>query len=223
MIYMPCGRIEAFPSSISLKARPDWDSGASVSLPSARLEFSLYGTLLSTLSLLQIITISKPTYMIVFCSKNFEKSLKELNRIQFEMSRVLAYLKEWEYLRRIGLKTIDVINASNTWEYRLKPKEFSVRETFRHTIQSIFEDAGNWFLDDSSRFQPSEDPYHDLHISVDRMINAIKEFNDTDLEKPFTFPWGERTTVENAIQQNLFHAIGHFSQLRERTGVATRT
>ena len=139
------------------------------------------------------------------------------------MSRVLAYLKEWEYLRRIGIKTIDDINTSNTWEYRLKPKEFSIRDTFNHTVRSIFEDAGNWFLGDPLRFQPSEEPSHDLFISVDRMINAIKGFSDTDLDKSFTFPWGEKTTIEGAIQQNLFHAIAHFAQLRERTGVARRT
>ena len=156
-------------------------------------------------------------------SWNFGKAHKGSVYIHFEMSRVLAYLREWEYLRSIGIKTIDVINSSNTWEYRLSPKEFSVRETFRHTVKAIFEDAGNWFLDDSSRFQPSEDPHHDLLRSIDRMINAIKEFQDIDLEKSFAFPWGEQTTVEGAIQQSLFHTIAHFGQLRERIGVAKRT
>ena len=139
------------------------------------------------------------------------------------MSRILAYLKEWEYFRRLGLETIEAINTSNTWDYRLNQNEFSVRDTFNHTIQSIFEDAGNWFLNDSTRFQRSEDPTNDFLISVDRMIAAIKNLTDTDLEKSFTFPWGKETTIEGAILQNLFHAIAHFGQLRERTGVAKRT
>ena len=139
------------------------------------------------------------------------------------MSRILAYLKEWEYFRKIGLKTIEAIDTSNTWEFRLNQNEFSVRDTFNHTIQSIFEDAGNWFLNDSTRFQRSEDPTNDFFISVDRMIAAIKNFADTDLEKSFTFPWGKETTIEGAILQNLFHAIAYFGQLRERTGVAKRT
>ena len=139
------------------------------------------------------------------------------------MSRILTYLKEWEYLREIGLKTIDIIDTSNSWDYRLNQNEFSVRETFRHAVQSIFEDAGNWFLDDSTRFQPSDNPSHDLLMSIDRMVDAIIDFDDDDLERSFTFPWGEKTTVEGAICQNLFHAIAHFGQIRERAGVAKRT
>ncbi len=135
------------------------------------------------------------------------------------MSRIDVYLELWNYLRDHGLQTIDVIEKAEAWEYRLNSNEFSVRETFRHTIQSIFEDAGNWFLKDSTRFSPTNSTADDLYRAIDRMTSAIQDFSDEDLNSDFTFQWGERTTIGGAICQNLFHAVGHFSQIRNWVGV----
>ena len=139
------------------------------------------------------------------------------------MTKLEVYLELWDYLRTHGLRTIEVIEKANAWDYRINPNEYSVRETFRHAIQAIFEDAGNWFLKDPARFEPSNDPNADLHRALDRMIGAIKDFSDEDLASDFTFPWGEKSTVGGAIRQNLFHAVGHFSQLRNWAGVYRRS
>ena len=138
------------------------------------------------------------------------------------VSRIGVYLDEWEYLRRIGIRTIEVINNSYAWEHRLGEKEFTIKETFHHVIQAIFEDAGNWFLNETTRFETSNNPTLDLNQAVDRMIFAIGKFDDSDLDKEFTFPWGVETTYAGAIQQSLFHAIGHFGQIRERAGIHSR-
>lgn len=139
------------------------------------------------------------------------------------MGKIQVYLELWEYLRQHGLKTIQVIEDSNAWDYRINPNEFSVRGTFRHTVQAIFEDAGNWFLKDPTRYKPSDNPIDDLNKSVDRMIHVIETFQDQHLDDEFTFQWGEKTTVAGAIRQNLFHAIGHFSQLRNWVGIYKRS
>jgi hypothetical protein len=143
------------------------------------------------------------------------------NQVNF-MSQINVYIQLWEYLREKGLKTIEVIENGDAWEYKVTPKEFSVKETFYHTLRSIFEDAGNWFLNDKSSFVPSDNPAEDLNISIDRMISAIKNFTDAKLKESFTFQWGEKTTIEGAITQNLFHAVEHFSQLRHREGIHKR-
>jgi hypothetical protein len=55
------------------------------------------------------------------------------------------------------------------------------------------------------------------------MTRAIANFSDDDLKMEFTFQWGQKTTVAGAIRQNLFHAVGHFSQLRNWVGIYSRT
>lgn len=138
------------------------------------------------------------------------------------MSKITVYLELWEYLRQHGLKTIQVINNANAWDFRIAAQEYSIQETFRHTVQAIYEDAGNWFLNDAQRFTPTEKPEADLHTAIDRMVRAIKDFQDDDLVQEFTFQWGEKTTIAGAIQQNLFHAVGHFAQLRNWVGLHKR-
>jgi hypothetical protein len=138
------------------------------------------------------------------------------------MSEVDVFVRLWEEVRRHGIKTIEVINEASCWEYRVADHEYSVRETFYHAVQAIFEDAGNWFLDDSTRFAASGSPLNDLHRVIDRMIGAIQAFSDETLSEAFTFQWGEQTTVEGAIRQNLFHAVGHFSQVRNWVGICQR-
>lgn len=138
------------------------------------------------------------------------------------MGQINIYLELWEYLRHHGLKTIQVIEKANAWDYRVTPNEFSVRETFHHTVGVIFEDAGNWFLKDPTSFKPSGDPREDLNRTINRMIHAIEDFQDEDLNTEFIFQWGEKTTVAGAIRQNLFHAVGHFSQLRNWAGLYKR-
>ena len=138
------------------------------------------------------------------------------------VNRVDVYLDEWEYLRRIGIETLEVISNAGAWNYRLAEKEFTIKETYWHVVQAIFEDAGNWFLNESERFEESNDSTQDLNQAVDRMIFAISKFDDSDLDKEFTFPWGVRATYAGAIQQSLFHAIGHFGQIRERAGIHSR-
>ncbi len=138
------------------------------------------------------------------------------------MQCIDVYLKEWDYLLEAALKTIDTIKQSNAWNFRLGPTEFTVKETFHHTVQAIFEDAGNWFLKEHLKFQSSGDSGTDIRTAVDRMKNGIEGLSNESLLEPFTFPWGTETTIGGAIQQNLFHAIGHFAQLRERAGVYRR-
>ncbi len=125
-------------------------------------------------------------------------------------------------MRLQGLKTIELIENLKTWDFRVTPTEFCIRDTFYHTVRSIFEDAGNWFLKDSTPYIPQGNPSEDLNRAVDRIILAISDFNDNDLSKEFTFQWGTKSTVAGAIQQNLFHAVGHFSQLRNWTGIYKR-
>lgn len=139
------------------------------------------------------------------------------------MSDVEVFMRCWEAVRRQGIKTIEVIDAANCWECRVNEHEYSVRSTFNHTVQAIFEDAGNWFLNDSARFSASKSPLDDLNRAINRMLRAIRDFSDAELAEEFTFQWGERTTIEGAIRQNLFHAVGHFSQLRNWVGIHQRT
>jgi hypothetical protein len=139
------------------------------------------------------------------------------------VTKIDVYLELWDYLRHHGLKTIDVIEKSEAWDYRINPNEYYVRVTYRHAVQAIFEDAGNWFLEDSTRFSPTNNPAEDLHRAIDRMLSAIKDFSDEHIKSEFTFQWGEKTTIGGAIRQNLFHALGHFSQLRNWVGVYRRS
>ena len=138
------------------------------------------------------------------------------------MTEISVYIEFWEYLRIFGLKTIEKIESNNAWNYRVSQREFSVIQTFNHTIQAIFEDAGTWFLKDNKKFLPSDNPKNDLNRSIDRMIEAIQDFDSEKLSEEFTFQWGEKTIVKDAIKQNIFHAINHFGQLRERTGIFKR-
>lgn len=134
------------------------------------------------------------------------------------MTKIIVYRGLWEYLRQQGLKTIEIIETANAWDYRINLNEFSVKETFHHSLKAIFEDAGNWFLDDKTPYVPSDDPRENLKRVVNRMINAFERYDNNDLSNEFTFQWGQRTTIAGAIQQNLFHAVGHFSQLRNWVG-----
>lgn len=138
------------------------------------------------------------------------------------MSDVDVYLRLWEMFRRNGVKTIELIDNAGDWNVRVNEQEYTVQETFYHAVQAIFEDAGNWFLSDSRKFIASKSPKADLDQAIDRMVDAIREFSDEQLSADFTFQWGEQTTVEGAIQQNLFHAVGHFSQIRNWIGISER-
>ncbi|UCE11731.1 MAG: hypothetical protein JSW61_07320 [Candidatus Thorarchaeota archaeon] len=60
-------------------------------------------------------------------------------------------------------------------------------------------------------------------MSVDRMISAIQDFTDDDLSSEFIFQWGKKTTIGGAICQNLFHAVGHFTQMRNWAVVCRRS
>ena len=138
------------------------------------------------------------------------------------MSQINVFLQILEYLRKKGLQTIEVIENESAWNYRVAPKEFSVLETFHHTVKSIFEDAGNWFLNDTKPFKASDNPIADLNKSINRMVVAIKDFTNEKISEDFVFQWGEKTTIRGAITQNLFHAVEHFSQLRHRVGIYKR-
>ncbi len=151
------------------------------------------------------------------------ESTSTYSGVEISMSMVDVYVELWDYLRSHGLQTIEVAEKADAWDYRISSNEYSVRETFHHTVQAIFEDAGNWFLNDSTLFRPTNSPIDDLHRAIDRMISAIQGFLDADLNSEFTFQWGEKTTISGAIRQNLFHAVGHFSQLRNWVGVYRRS
>jgi hypothetical protein len=137
-------------------------------------------------------------------------------------TQIAVYKQLWEDVLRHGLKTIEIIEEEAAWEVRTFPQEYSVRETFHHIVQAIYEDAGRWFMDEFSKYKASGIPSDDLTRAVNRMVNAFEKFNDEELNNEITFQWGEKTTVAGAIQQNLFHAIGHFSQLRNWVGIAKR-
>ncbi|MHA2233489.1 MAG: hypothetical protein ACXAB4_13485 [Candidatus Hodarchaeales archaeon] len=139
------------------------------------------------------------------------------------MRQINVYAQLWEHLRLQGLRTIAMIEKGNVWDYRVDSNEFSIRETFHHTVKAIFEDAGTWFLEESTSYQPSGTFIDDLNSAVDRMIRAQATLSDNELSAEFTFQWGEKTTVAGAIQQNLFHAVGHFSQLRNWVGICSRS
>ncbi|MFX0124220.1 MAG: hypothetical protein ACFFAE_11330 [Candidatus Hodarchaeota archaeon] len=138
------------------------------------------------------------------------------------MTKIEVYLSLWEYLWDHGHKTITIIDKENAWEYRVNPKEFTIKETFYHTVKAIYEDAGNWFLNDSIPFKSLKNPMEDLKRSIDRMMEAIRNFQDENLDDEHVFQWGQKTTIAGAIQQNLFHAVGHFSQLRNWVGICRR-
>ncbi|MHA1953805.1 MAG: hypothetical protein ACW96U_07660 [Candidatus Heimdallarchaeaceae archaeon] len=138
------------------------------------------------------------------------------------MKEISVYVEFLEYLRLFGLKAIEFIESEKAWNFRLSQNEFSIIQTFQHILQAIYEDAGTWFIKDSKRFTPTDDPKDDLNRSIERMIQAIQEFDNEKLSEEFTFQWGEKTIVKDAIKQNLFHAISHFGQLRERVGISKR-
>lgn len=138
------------------------------------------------------------------------------------MSQINVFLQILKFLRKKGLKTIEVIENEHAWDYRVAPTEYSVQETFYHAVKSIFEDAGNWFLNDTKQFKASDNPIVDFNKSINRMIVAIKDFTDEKIGEDFVFQWGEKTTIGGAITQNLFHAAEHFSQLRHRVGIYKR-
>ena len=139
------------------------------------------------------------------------------------MTTITTYIRFWHSFKKIGYKTIEKIDSSKAWNFRLNSKEFTVKETFNHILRAIFEDAGNWFLNEPLKFTPTNVPTADLERAVNRMINAIESMKESQLDDEFTFRWGEKATVEEAIIQNLYHAVGHFAQLRERSGIKSRT
>lgn len=139
------------------------------------------------------------------------------------MAEIDVYIREWNSLHRIALKTLQMIEQANAWEYRLTASEFTVADTFYHTIRAIFEDAGNSFNEESQSFQKTDSPMQDIEQSFDRIIRAIRDYSDEQLAERFVFPWGLETTISGAIEQILFHTIGHMAQLRERVGVLIRS
>jgi uncharacterized damage-inducible protein DinB len=139
-----------------------------------------------------------------------------------EMSKIKTYVEFWQYFKKAGYKTISKIDGEKAWKFKVTPKEFTIRDTYNHTLRAIFEDAGNWFLKEPLKFEPTNVPAADLERAVNRMINAIETLEDSQLEDEFTFQWGEKSTVKEAIMQNLFHAIGHLAQIRERSGLKVR-
>ena len=140
-----------------------------------------------------------------------------MSRIQIDV-----YKKLWEYLLQHGMRTIEIIEEEEGWDFRIFPHEYSVKETFYHTVQAIYEDASRWFMDTFIKFTPLGNPSEDLTIAINHMTTAFEIFTDEELSNEITFQWGEKTTISGAIQQNLFHAVGHFSQLRNWIGIMKR-
>jgi len=138
------------------------------------------------------------------------------------MDEVETYVFLWEYLREIGLGTISVVDNAQAWDYRLGEGEFSVAETFHHAIQAVYEDSHRWFRGEIRRFAKTGDHIADLNACVDEMIESIRNMIVEDMDTEMAYQWGEETTYRKAIAQNLFHAIGHFSQLRNWAGVKAR-
>ena len=139
------------------------------------------------------------------------------------MDEIETYVFLWEYLREIGIVTISVIDNAQAWDYRLKETEFSVSETFYHAIQAIYEDSYRWFRGEIQKFEKTGDQSADLNACIDEMINSIRKMAIEDLDTEMTFQWGEETTFRRAMVQNLFHVVGHFSQLRNWVGVKARS
>ena len=139
------------------------------------------------------------------------------------MDEIETYVFLWEYLREIGLRTISLIDNVQAWDFRLKDKEFSVSETFYHAIQAIYEDSYRWFRGVTRKFEKTGDHSTDLNACIDEMIYSLRKMVLEDLDTDMTFQWGEKTTYRKAIIQNLYHAVGHFSQLRNWVGVKARS
>ncbi|MHA2423561.1 MAG: hypothetical protein ACXAEF_02165 [Candidatus Thorarchaeota archaeon] len=140
-----------------------------------------------------------------------------------DMPEIEVYIREWNLVRRQAAKTIEIIDQAKAWEYRVAPNEFSVSDTFYHTIRAIYEDAGNSFDEAPEKFQKTDSPIEDTNRSIDRIIRAIEHYTDEKLTESFVFPWCEETNFAGAIEQILFHTVGHLAQLRERVGVLIRT
>jgi len=85
---------------------------------------------------------------------NFEVKGIRLVVLVIPMQRVKIFGQLWEYLRLQGLKTIEIIDEAKGWDFRVNLNEFTVKETFHHAVKSIIEDTGNWFLKDSTPYEP---------------------------------------------------------------------
>jgi uncharacterized damage-inducible protein DinB len=138
------------------------------------------------------------------------------------MNRLNVYADLVEDVRRQGEATIRAIEAGKAWSYRVQPGEHSVRDTFNHAVQALFEDAGNWCLHDATHFSPSQDPTADLADALSRVQRALQGLQEADLDGAFVLPWGQKATLGGALRQTLLHAVGHFAQLRNWVGIKQR-
>ena len=50
------------------------------------------------------------------------------------MTTITTYIKLWHYFKKIGYKTIEEIDSSKAWNFKLNSKEFTVKETFYHIL-----------------------------------------------------------------------------------------
>lgn len=138
-----------------------------------------------------------------------------------ENDQVEIFIQEWEYLRNYGKRIIEIIEEFDIWDYRVRMNEFTIKETFHHTVKAILEDAGR-FMGENLQFTSSGKPIIDFNNSIDQMIRVIEDFSNKDLKKSYLFPWGVKTNLSTAIQQILFHSVAHFGQIRERVGLYQR-
>ncbi|MFW9991667.1 MAG: DinB family protein [Candidatus Odinarchaeota archaeon] len=138
------------------------------------------------------------------------------------MEQIKVYLQLWEDLRQHGLKTIELIEKEQKWDFSVMPEEHSIRGTFQHTLKAIFEETSR-FTADKTLYDPLDDPRDDLNRVMTRIIKTIESFHDQDLGTEYIFPWGKKTTLAGAIHQILFHTAGHFAQLRNWIGISKRS
>jgi len=142
--------------------------------------------------------------------------------LKINKTQIAVYRQLWEYCLQQGLKTVSIIEEEDAWDFRIFPREHSVRETFNHVVKAIQEDAGRWFMDEIIKYIPSGVPSNDLTRAINHMINAFDELDDEKLGNELTFQWEEKTTIAGVLQQCLFHAVGHFSQIRNWVGISKR-
>ena len=116
------------------------------------------------------------------------------------MTEIKTCVDFWQYFKKIAYKTVKKIESDKAWNFKITSKEFTIRETFNHTIQAIFEDAGNWFLNETLKFVPTNVPTADLERAVNRMINAIESMTDSQLEDDFTYPCQAPPTVKKVAK-----------------------
>jgi uncharacterized damage-inducible protein DinB/predicted RNase H-like HicB family nuclease len=109
---------------------------------------------------------------------------------------VLGHVADWEWVGVEGLRQM----AAG------QPPEIG-------NIADI--DAWNQAHYEARRDQPWEDVWADLHAAREAMLEVLEGMGQTDLSRPFKFPWGPEDTAYQWLSVYLAHDREHAQGLRE--------